>query len=189
MKKFFTFIMAFALSVDAFATEYTDTLVVTVNGVVATPQLTTISATANADGTYNFALKNFTFMNMNLGDINMNNVPSEKRDDVTYLEDTQSVSVKLMGFPINLPVTLHAELYENETKMYASMDITVSDLNQKVHVTFGKQQTVTKIDAMNTKTASSIEIYNLSGHRVNAMQPGQVYVVKKGVKAVKVQKR
>lgn len=186
MKKIFTFIVALAMSLGAFATDYTDSLVVTVNGVAATPQLTTISVTANADGTYNFALKNFTFMNMNLGDINMNNVPSEKRDGVTYLNDTQNVQVSFLG---KLPVTLHAELYENETKMYAAMDITVAALGQTVHVTFGKQQTTTGINAVATKSPSTTEIFDLSGRRVNAMRPGQVYVVKKGGKAVKVQKR
>ncbi len=186
MKKIFTFIAALAMTAGAFATDYTDSLVVTVNGTAAAPQETTITASPNADGTYNFSLKDFHFGELNLGDIEMNNVPAEKRDGVTYLNDTQNVSVKLGFIPMKLPVTLHAELYENETKMYASMDITVSLLNQDVHVTFGKQQTATRIDAMHTDPASSIEIFDLSGRRVNAMQPDQVYVVKKGGKTIKV---
>lgn len=189
MKKIFTLVVvSFVMAISAFATDYTDTLRVTVAGNESTPQETTINVTKNSDGTYNFLLKDFSFGGTEIGDIKMDNVPSEKRDGVTYLNDTQKVSVKL-GVSMKLPVTLHAELYENETKMYASMDITVSIpffLTQDVHVTFGKQQTATKIDAMNTKPASVTEIYDLSGKRVSNMQQGKVYVVRKNGKAHKV---
>lgn len=62
MKKIFTLIVvSFVMAISAFATDYTDTLRVTVDGKESTPQKTTINVTTNSDGTYNFLLKDFSF--------------------------------------------------------------------------------------------------------------------------------
>ena len=141
MKKLFTLLAALVMATGAFAKDYTDDLVVTVDKAAPTTlPNTTITVTPNVDDTYNFSLKNFKFGTFNLGNIDMKNVPAIKQNGVTYLLDTQNVSIKLGTLPLTVPVTLRAELRDNEAKMYASMDINVvmkPVLNQKVKVLFG----------------------------------------------------
>lgn len=186
MKKIFTLVVvSFVMAISAFATDYTDTLRVTVAGNEQTPQETTINVTKNSDGTYNFLLKNFSFAGKEIGDIKMDNVKAEKKDGVTYLDDTQKISIKLYGFPMSFNVTLHAELYDNETKMYATMTMKVG--RQDINVVFGKKQVVTGVGAVNANTVNAgVEIYDLSGKRVSNMQQGKVYVVRKNGKTHKV---
>lgn len=186
MKKIFTLIVvSFVMAISAFATDYTDTLRVTVDGKESTPQKTTINVTTNSDGTYNFLLKDFSFGGMKIGDIKMDNVKAKKENGVTYLNDTQEISIKLVVFQVSFDVTLHAELYDNETKMYATMSMEVD--KKDINVVFGKKQVVTGIGAVNANTVNAgVEIYDLSGKRVSDMQQGKVYIVRKNGKAHKV---
>lgn len=60
MKKLFTLLAALVMATGAFAKDYTDDLVVTVDKAApATLPNTTITVTPNVDDTYNFSLKNF----------------------------------------------------------------------------------------------------------------------------------
>ncbi len=186
MKKIFTLIVvSFVMAISAFATDYTDTLRITVDGKESTPQETTINVTKNSDGTYNFLLKDFSFGVIKIGDIKMDNVKPKKENGVTYLDDTQEIKIKLYSFPLSFKVTLNAELYDNETKMYATMSMTV--MGEKINVVFGKEQVVTGVGAVNANTMNAgVEIYDLSGKRVSNMQQGKVYIVRKNGKAHKV---
>lgn len=186
MKKIFTLIVvSFVMAISAFATDYTDTLRITVDGKESTPQETTINVTKNSDGTYNFLLKDFSFGVIKIGDIKMDNVKAKKENGVTYLDDTQEIKIKLYSFPLSFKVTLNAELYDNETKMYATMSMTV--MEEKINVVFGKEQVVTGVGAVNANTMNAgVEIYDLSGKRVSNMQQGKVYIVRKNGKAHKV---
>lgn len=186
MKKIFTLIVvSFVMAISAFATDYTDTLRITVDGKESTPQETTINVTKNSDGTYNFLLKDFSFGVIKIGDIKMDNVKAKKENGVTYLDDTQKIKIKLYGIPLSFKVTLNAELYDNETKMYATMSMTV--MEEEINVVFGKKQVVTGVGAVNANTMNAgVEIYDLSGKRVSNMQQGKVYIVRKNGKAHKV---
>lgn len=186
MKKIFTLIVvSFVMAISAFATDYTDTLRITVDGKESTPQETTINVTKNSDGTYNFLLKDFSFGVIKIGDIKMDNVKAKKENGVTYLDDTQEIKIKLYSIPLSFKVTLNAELYDNETKMYATMSMTV--MGEKINVVFGKEQVVTGVGAVNANTMNAgVEIYDLSGKRVSNMQQGKVYIVRKNGKAHKV---
>lgn len=186
MKKIFTLIVvSFVMAISAFATDYTDTLRITVDGKESTPQETTINVTKNSDGTYNFLLKDFSFGVIKIGDIKMDNVKAYKENGVTYLDDTQEIKIKLYTIPLSFKVTLNAELYDNETKMYATMSMTV--MGEEINVVFGKKQVVTGVGAVNANTMNAgVEIYDLSGKRVSNMQQGKVYIVRKNGKAHKV---
>lgn len=186
MKKIFTLIVvSFVMAISAFATDYTDTLRITVDGKESTPQETTINVTKNSDGTYNFLLKDFSFGVIKIGDIKMDNVKAKKENGVTCLDDTQEIKIKLYSIPLSFKVTLNAELYDNETKMYATMSMTV--MEEEINVVFGKKQVVTGVGAVNANTMNAgVEIYDLSGKRVSNMQQGKVYIVRKNGKAHKV---
>lgn len=186
MKKIFTLIVvSFVMAISAFATNYTDTLRITVDGKESISQETTIYVTASSDTTYNFLLKDFSFGEMKIGDIKMDNVKAKKENGVTHLDDTQKIKIKLFIVSMDIEVALHAELYDNETKMYATMSMTV--WRENINVVFGKKQVVTGIGAVNANTVNAgVEIYDLSGKRVSNMQQGKVYIVRKNGKAHKV---
>lgn len=81
--------LALLSSLSLSAKDYTDKLVVTVNGT-STRQTATISVDKNNDGTYNFNLKNFMLkmggQTMGIGNITLNNLKaatSSKGDVVT----------------------------------------------------------------------------------------------------------
>lgn len=77
MKKLFTLVVCAAVSLCAMATDYTDKLVVTVNGV-SSEQTATISATKKENGNYALSLKNFILKmgedQMPVGNIEMGDV-------------------------------------------------------------------------------------------------------------------
>lgn len=148
MKKIFTFIAALALSVGAFATDYTDSLVVTVNGV-SSGQKATISLEQNSDGTYNFSLKNFILnasgQLMPIGNINLDNVEGTTVDGVTTLNVDRDITIAngdqagvtyWMGSMLGtVPVRMIAEL--RGSKLYTVINIYMKDLKQDIKVVFG----------------------------------------------------
>lgn len=129
--------LAFAM-LPSFATDYKDNLEVSLNGVPSPAQQTTISVNDNGDGTYNFSLKDFSFSGIRIGDINLDSIRGIEQDGEVYLANSVDLNMILYGTPMTLPVTLRAELLNNKSKLYASIDVTVAMLNnQKVKVTFG----------------------------------------------------
>lgn len=138
MKKILLSLAIAAAVVPAMATDYTDNLQVAINGAPTPAQTTTITVNKRSDGAYDFNLKNFSFQTIRIGDLALDSVPAVSQDGVVYLADTKTVHVNLYGvLPLDLPVTLRAELRNNESKLYASMDIPVTALHQDVTVIFG----------------------------------------------------
>lgn len=133
MKKLFTLLMAATLSLGSYAKDYTDELVVSINNSAMPAQKSTISVTAQENGKYTFLLKDFSFMNMNIGDINLTDVEGNTINGTTYLRTAQPVSVNLMGKSLSLPIILRAEMTDSQLK--ADMDITGMQ-NMAIHVTF-----------------------------------------------------
>lgn len=147
MKKFFTFIAALAMTTAAFATDYTDTLEVTVNGV-SNRQSATISLNQNADGTYNFSLKNFILnagQLMPIGNINLDNVEGVTENGVTTLNVDRDITIAngdqagvtmWMGPMLDtVPVRMIAE--QRGDKLYTVINIEMVGLGQTIKVVFG----------------------------------------------------
>lgn len=131
MKKLFTLLVSAMVATASFATDYTDNLKISINGIQMSSSESTIQLTANDDGTYKFALNNFSFNGMPIGNIVLDNVAPTKHDGVTALKSTQDVTLKL-GI---VPVSLMAEV--TDSKMYAIIDVYVEAMKQNVHVVFG----------------------------------------------------
>lgn len=131
MKKVFTLLVSALMATAAFATDYTDNLKISINGIEMSNAKSTIQLTANTDGTYKFALNNFNFNGMPIGNIVLDNVAPAKRGDVTALKSTQDVAL-ILG---TVPVSLMAEV--SDSKMYAIIDVYVEAMRQTVHVVFG----------------------------------------------------
>lgn len=148
MKKIFTLIAGLAMTAGAFATDYTDTLIVTVNGV-STGQRATISLEQNTDGTYNFSLKNFILQSegavMPVGNINLDNVQGVTQNGVTTLNVDRDITIangdasaspywlgEMLGV---VPVRMVAEQRDNS--LYTIINIEMASLGQTIKVTFG----------------------------------------------------
>lgn len=141
--------LALLSSLSMSAKDYTDTLVVTVNGT-ATRQTATISVDKNNDGTYNFNLKNFMLkigdQSMGIGNITLNNLEaatSSKGDvvsthrDITITKGDDPNVDTWMG-PMLGTIPLDLKLLVNNEKLYTLIDIDMQQtLKQTIHVTFG----------------------------------------------------
>lgn len=125
--------MAATLAIGSYAKDYTDNLVVSINNMPMSTQKSTISVNAQDNGKYTFLLKDFSFSEMNIGDINLTDVEGNTINGTTYLRTAQTVNVNLMGSSISLPIILRAEIAEDKLK--ADMDI-AGMLGMAIHVTF-----------------------------------------------------
>ena len=138
--------LALLSSLSMSAKDYTDKLVVTVNGL-STQQNATISVDKNDDGTYNFNLKNFMLKmgkeSMGIGNITLNNLKaakSNKGDVVTFndsikIENGDDPTITWVG-PSLPKIPLKLKLLVNEEKLYTLIDMQKT-LEQTIHVTFG----------------------------------------------------
>ena len=196
MKKLFTLFLVIAVSaISAMAEDYTDNLSITVYGKT-TDQEATITAEEQTNGKYKFALNNFAFGKEQVGDIVIEDVDaSEKGDIVTLTIDKKTVKVTnpgKLGKTINMlggvELTMNAKISKAAKKMYAVLDMTATLV--QVKATFGDEKNITTgisnlpVNNDNEKE----EIFNLQGQRISEAKPGQVVIVKKGGKAVKVVK-
>lgn len=141
--------LALLSSLSMSANDYTDKLVVTVNGT-ATQQTATISVDKNNDGTYNFNLKNFMLKmgkeSMGIGNITLNNLKAAKSDKGDVVSTHQNITITKgddpnvdtwMG-PMLGTIPLDLKLLVNNEKLYTLIDIDMQQtLKQTIHVTFG----------------------------------------------------
>lgn len=130
------------------AKDYTDTLVVTVNGT-STQQTATISVDTAANGTLNFSLKNFKLrlgtQTMGIGNIILNNLSGATCDKGTLVVQDTTVnitkgddsSVSFWMGPSLGPIPLQLKLLVSDSKLYTLIDINMAALHQVIHVTFG----------------------------------------------------
>lgn len=169
MKKFFTLVTALVLATGAFAEDYTDILVVTVNGA-STSQTATISLNQNENGTYNFSLKNFVLGSgkdqMAIGNINLNNVEGETKDGVLSMSVDRNIKIvpgddpnvkAWMGPAISamgaIPVRMIAE--QRGEKLYTVINIDLSKtMHQIIKVVFGGGYQIPNSGFENFHTAS-----------------------------------
>lgn len=175
------------MAVSCFATDYTNELIL----AGESQGQKTISVDKQNDGKYQIVLKNFSYGSMNLGDIKLTNV--EAKDDEygnTELTTTgQEVTVKVLFLPVTVTVDLKGKIVGD--KFYA--DITIHNIPHygTWEATFAgglKKAPTTGISNLPINTNEKEEIFNLQGQRISEAKPGQVVIVKKGGKAVKVVK-
>ena len=130
--------------------EYTDNLIVSVDGESTDPQPTTVLFRDNGDGTCNFALNNFCLV----ADGSVAGVGNIKVDTLTYAVgddgigvfscdrviqiskgDDPSVDTWLGPILGDVPLILNGKITED--KVYVTIDINMESLGQMIHVTLG----------------------------------------------------
>lgn len=188
MKRLITLLFAFAMTVMAMATDYTDDLQVSVDGgSPTTVKDVKITVTEQSNGKYTFTLKDFKFSVLNIGDVELTDVEGTKKDGITTLSVTNvNTKVKnpgVFGKTINLlggiTITMTAKLSSSNNKMYA--DMTMKAASQNIKAVYGSESNITtgiSSTKLNPVAAKVSEIYTLAGQQVGSMTPGQVYIVK-----------
>ncbi len=154
MKKLFTLVALALSTLCASATDYTEGLSVTINGITTPAQETTVSIDQNADGTYKLTLNNFIMTlegnSMGIGNIVLDNVEGTTTDDVTTIKTSQTITIEdgddsyitdgtitawvgpdLEEVPINMIAEIRGE------QAYFVIDIEMVSLGQTIKVVFG----------------------------------------------------
>lgn len=199
MKKLFTLLFVIiASAMTAMATDYTDNLIITVDGGnPTTVNDVKITVTQQENGKYSFSLKNFSFAGTKVGDIELNDIEGQEKDGIITLNVPETkIKVKNpalgIGTTINflggIKFSMTAKISNVNNKMYA--DMTMKAMRQNIKAIYGDEKNITTgisnlpVDNTNDK----VELYNLQGQRISEAKPGQVVIEKRGGKAVKVVK-
>lgn len=180
------------MAVSCFATDYTGDLTVTVQPLLGKPDTkktegSVISVNKQDDGKYTITLKEFKYGILNLGDIELNDVDATTKNGVTTLTAKQQ-GKKIIIYTVD--IELNGE--ESNGKFTANIEISKVTGFQKISATFdGTDPTYNPTGISNLPVNNDnekVELYNLQGQRISEAKPGQVVIVKKGGKAVKVVK-
>ena len=185
-KTLLTMFMAITTAVAmAQTTNYTDNLIVTIDGESTEPQETTITVEQNTDGTYKLALNNFTLGGMiQVGNIVLDGITVTENNGIKSFQTNQEIFITagegneedwmgpmLGAIPVSLTGKMDAE------KLYCTIDIDMSEmLGQMINVVFGEQDAVTSISNIAAENGASI-IYDLTGRKVDTITTAGIYIV------------
>lgn len=175
------------MAVSCFATDYTGDLKVTVSTWgTKTTNGSVVSVNKQEDGKYTITLKNFKYDIIDLGDIELDDVDAKTENGVTTL--TADQPNKKIGI-YTVDINLKGE--ESNGKFTAKIEIPKVKglIGLKISATFDGTDNSTGISNQPVNNDNEKEeIFNLQGQRISEAKPGQVVIVKKGGKAVKVVK-
>lgn len=189
MKHFFTLMLAMVMStMTAMATDYTDNLIVTVDGGnPTTVNDVKITVTQQENEKYSFSLKNFSFAGTKVGDIELNDIEGQEKDGIITLNVPETtIKVKnpalVLGTTINnfggIKFSMTAKISNVTNKMYADMTMKVW---QNIKAIYGDEKNITtgiKAPQATTKANNATSIFTLAGQQVSSMTSGNVYIVK-----------
>lgn len=190
MKHFFTLMLAMVMStMTAMATDYTDNLIVTVDGGnPTTVNDVKITVTQQENEKYSFSLKNFSFAGTKVGDIELNDIEGQEKDGIITLNVPETkIKVKNpalgIGTTINflggIKFSMTAKISNVTNKMYA--DMTMKAMAQNIKAIYGEEKNITtgiKAPQATTKANNATSIFTLAGQQVSSMTSGNVYIVK-----------
>lgn len=190
MKHFFTLMLAMVMStMTAMATDYTDNLIITVDGgKPTTVNDVKITVTQQENEKYSFFLKDFSFAGTKVGDIELNDIEGQEKDGIITLNVPETkIKVKNpalgIGTTINflggIKFSMTAKISNVTNKMYA--DMTMKAMAQNIKAIYGEEKNITtgiKAPQATTKANNATSIFTLAGQQVSSMTSGNVYIVK-----------
>ena len=192
MKKLFTLFTMVLMAVSCFATDYTGELTVTVQPLIGKPDTkktegSVVSVNKQENGKYTITLKDFKYGLLNLGDIELNDVDATTKNGVTTLTAEQK-GKKILIYTVD--IILNGK--ESNGKFNADIKISKVTGFKEISATFDGTDPTYKPTGISNLPVNNDnekeEIFNLQGQRISEAKPGQVVIVKKGGKAVKVVK-
>lgn len=190
MKHFFTLMLAMVMStMTAMATDYTDNLIITVDGgKPTTVNDVKITVTQQENEKYSFSLKDFSFAGLKVGDIELNDIEGQEKDGIITL-NVPETNIKVenpaigTGTLINtlggINFSMTAKISNVTNKMYA--DMTMKAMKQNIKAIYGDEKNITtgiKAPQATTKANNATSIFTLAGQQVSSMTSGNVYIVK-----------
>lgn len=190
MKHFFTLMLAMVMStMTAMATDYTDNLIITVDGgKPTTVNDVKITVTQQENEKYSFSLKEFSFAGLKVGDIELNDIEGQEKDGIITL-NVPETNIKVKnpaigtGTLINtlggINFSMTAKISNVTNKMYA--DMTMKAMKQNIKAIYGDEKNITtgiKAPQATTKANNATSIFTLAGQQVSSMASGNVYIVK-----------
>ena len=152
-----------------------------------------IKIQAGKDASVNFALYNFSFGPMNVGDIILTNIGVVKEGNVVKFSDEKPVDLSFMEGAILATAKINAETSQIEgNKIVANLDVMWINTGadpMPIYVRFiGEKDTTTGIDNIAMQQTAKEGIYTLNGVRINANSlknlPKGIYIVN-GKKVIK----
>lgn len=166
---------------------YTDALVVTINGNSSTPQQTKINVDEKTDGTYTLSLNNFMLVDTEstipVGNIVIHNIAADEADGVKNFAVNQKINI--VEGDVEAPFWMGPQLGEvpvdmtgkmTEYKLYCNINIDMSaTLNQVINVKFGNED-VTGIEQIAGEMGEKV-VFDLTGRRVEAITAPGIYIV------------
>ena len=190
MKHFFTLMLAMVMStMTAMATDYTDNLIITVDGgKPTTVNDVKITVTQQENEKYSFSLKDFSFAGLKVGDIELNDIEGQEKDGIITL-NVPETNIKVKnpaigtGTLINtlggINFSMTAKISNVTNKMYA--DMTMKAMKQNIKAIYGDEKNITtgiKAPQATTIANNATSIFTLAGQQVSSMASGNVYIVK-----------
>ncbi len=183
------------MAVSCFATDYKGDLAVTIQPLIGKPDTkktegSVISVNKQDDGKYTITLKDFKYSSIiDLGDIELDEVDATTENGVTTLTaerkdkkiGSYTVDINLKGEESNGKFTAKIEI----PKVKGLIGLTISATFDGTDPTYNPTG-ISNLPVNNDNEKE--EIFNLQGQRISEAKPGQVVIVKKGGKAVKVVK-
>lgn len=177
-------IVAVTFGKDIKATRnYTDALVVTINGNSSTPQQTKINVDEKTDGTYTLSLNDFMLDGMPIGNIVLHDITATDNDGVFSFEKKQNITITSgsddsvdWGGPMlgEVPVDMTGKM--TGYKLYCNINIDMSaTFNQVINVKFGNED-VTGIEQIAGEMGEKV-VFDLTGRRVEAITAPGIYIV------------
>ena len=158
----------------ALANEYTDKLIVTVNGV-SMEQQTTISIVQDENGKYTLSLNNFclesleedgSIMRIGVGNIvladregsTVDGITSITYNDNLIITDGDDPEIPYWMGPMLGPVPIEMKARFNDTQLYCEIHIDLTDLlDQIIDVVFGSEPEVTAEEVLTDPTITKKE--------------------------------
>ncbi len=183
MKKTLTFFLSCLMAVAAFATDYKGDLTIKVQSIstVDNDRVVTVELTDAANSLYRLSIKDFTYIDMSLGDIVIEGAQGEKQTDGSVVLKTTnySLTVNLSGSLV-IPVTIDFEgVISKDEKTFT---ITKLNIEAEVVGTVVCDFTGTKVDASAIKDITfeggEYQIYNIAGQKVQDMNQSGIYFVR-----------
>ena len=173
------------MAVSCFATDYTDELMIDSKS----QGQKTISVDKQLDGTYKIVLKDFSYEGTKVGTITLKDVKAEDDGQGNTMLTTTGQKVTVMLI-VTVSVDLKGKIVGD--KFYANITIHDIPFFGTWDATFAggldKAPTTGISNLPVNNDNEKEEIFNLQGQRISKAKPGQVVIVKKGGKAVKVVK-
>lgn len=181
-------------------TNYSEKLVVTIDGNSTDSIPAAITVVDNGDGTCDFSLKNFILADdqssVAIGNVDLKGVKMEKVDGVSNISTNQNIVIQPGDDPNygedewlgpilgEVPIVLTGKL--TATALYVNIDIDMSEtLQQIINVVVGQEKNV--ISGINgvkvNPSTNATAIYTLGGLRVNKASKG-VFIIN-GKKIIK----